>query len=300
MTSALAFLARRQHGVFTVDQALQCGVSLRSMRRRLARGEWEAVHQGVLVAASTRRTFAVRAMAALLALPGVVALGGRAGAYALGLAGFDEPEVIEVVTEAGGHRPRLAGVVVRQRSGLSRRDVRAVDGLAVLERHLLVADLGRLITKAHLLTVVQDELFHERLSPRRLSLARRRGRAGSRRLGEVLAVIAAHHATLTEQEGVRLLRAVGICDVEPNKAPYEGMREADALVRAAQLGIDFQGGIHRVSRRKQNADSDKVTEWAGRDHLLLTPTNDTIWLKGEQWAREVKAIVDERRARYAA
>jgi hypothetical protein len=299
----LAVVARGQHGTFSPAQALHAGVTERTIERKLASGEWVMLHPGVLAAATTERTFELRASAAVLAIADPVALCGRSGAYALEMSGFRAPledEDLELVMAAGRHRPDLDGVVVRQRRGLCDADVRKTpSGLYVLERHLLLGDLGRLESTGALLRVVQEEAFHSRVDLHRLAGTRRRGRPGSATLGRVLSTLAEHHDTLTEVEGCRLLRWVGIEDVQPNVAPYAGMRPPDALIAAARLAIDYQGPVHRRSRAKQNTDSDKVTEYALCDYLLLTPTNDTIWQRGERWAREVKEIADERRARYA-
>ena len=302
MDRKLGALGRGQDGVFTPTQAMRYGgLTERQVRRRLERGEWVEVQPGALRAATTPVTFRVRARAALLSVGGVVALCGRCGAYASGVRGFDEPATMEVAIHISREDIGLDGVDIRRRRGFCPQHVGEWDGLAVLERHLLVLDLARTLSREALHTLVQDEVYRRRLDVVTLNAARgrRRGREGSALLGRVLRDYASKHDTVAEVVACALLRDAGIHDLEPNASPHPSLSPADALIRAARTAIDVHGGVHRRDDRRR-ADAAKVLAYASRDHLLIPATNDDVFLGGPAWARRVAAVVEQRRRQFRA
>jgi hypothetical protein len=64
--AALAALAASQYGAFTRGQAVQSGLSRAQIVARLASGIWIPLHPGVMIASTTPRTAATRAIAGLL------------------------------------------------------------------------------------------------------------------------------------------------------------------------------------------------------------------------------------------
>ena len=82
---SLARVARRQGGVFTRRQALQCGYTAGDIQRRLLNGDWAHVMNGVLMAATTPVTPLLQAWTGVLAIGHPVALSGRFAAVAAGL-----------------------------------------------------------------------------------------------------------------------------------------------------------------------------------------------------------------------
>ncbi len=299
MDALLAALGRGQDGVFTPDQAMRYGgLSRAQVDRRVKAGEWVEVQPDVLRAATTPVTFRVQARSALLSIGGLVALCGHAGGYAADFPRVDEPRRIELAVDSSRADVGLRGVDIRRRRGFAPEHVVEHNGLAVLERHLLVLDLARSLSRRALHALVHDELFRDRVDPVRLNAARGRGRAGSALLGVVLSDIAKKHDTLAEVVGCALLREAGVHDLEPNESPYPHLTPADALIRAARLAIDINGPVHALTA-KRRVDAAKAVDYAAVDYLLLPATNEDIFQGGITWARRVYALVEQRRAQFA-
>lgn len=298
MNSVLAALARGQDSLFLAEQAVQYGgYTERQVRRRIDDGEWVEMHPGVLRASTTRVTARSRATAALLAIGGVVALCGRTGAYFSGMRGFDEPDIIEAAVHIGREDVGLDGVDIRRRRGFTADQVVEYEGLAVVERHLLVLDLARTLSRARLHTLVQDEVHRRRVDVLALQAVRGRGREGSALLGRVLADYANKHDTEAEVVGCGLLREAGLHDLEPNRSPHPSLSPADALIRAAKTAVDINGSVHR-NDRKRRADAAKVLDYAAYDHLLIPATDEDVFDGGIAWARRVADVVDMRRLQF--
>jgi len=102
-------LARRQHGVFSRNQALAVGFSARQIDHRLRSGWWLRLDAAVYAIPSHPATWERQLMAATLSVPEAVACGGSAGR----LHGFPDartgrPEI--VVAPGRNERSRLARV----------------------------------------------------------------------------------------------------------------------------------------------------------------------------------------------
>lgn len=82
---SLAVLSRRQHGVFSRDQATRAGFSTTTIDRHLATGRWRLLLPGVMAAATTPASWEMRAMAVVLAVGGEVVLARQSAARLHGL-----------------------------------------------------------------------------------------------------------------------------------------------------------------------------------------------------------------------
>lgn len=134
----LAEIARHQHGVFTHEQALACGVSTRTIHRDVAEGRWRRLHRGVYVAASRGVDDVQRACAAVLGA-GDSAILSHMSAIALhDLAPW--PLHVHLTVPHGRHR-RLDGVRWHQSRVLGDDDRTIVRGIraTTVERSLLDA-----------------------------------------------------------------------------------------------------------------------------------------------------------------
>ena len=104
-------IARRQHGVFHLDQALEAEVSPRTIRGWMAQGKLERVHPGVYRTAGAPRTWEQAAMAAALAAGPGSAISHRSSGRLWTM--VPPSELVEVVVPRG-RLPRLAGVTVHR------------------------------------------------------------------------------------------------------------------------------------------------------------------------------------------
>jgi predicted transcriptional regulator of viral defense system len=125
----LGMLLRRQGGVVRLDQAVAGGVSARTVRRRVADGEWRRLHPGVYLVSGHRLTNEARVRAAWLWAGDKALVSGPAAAYRHGM--LDRaPDVVEV-TVPRRHNPRA-----RPDVSVRRRDIAATDQVGLRDVRL--------------------------------------------------------------------------------------------------------------------------------------------------------------------
>jgi very-short-patch-repair endonuclease len=125
-------IVRRQGGVIGLHQAVQAGMSARTVQRRVAGGAWRELLPLVYIVSGHRRTDEVRVRAAWLWSGGApAAVTGLAAAHWHGMLDA-APALVEITVPRATHRNAPAGVALR------RSDLHAVD--LVEHRGLLVTD----------------------------------------------------------------------------------------------------------------------------------------------------------------
>ncbi|NNF63001.1 MAG: hypothetical protein HKN07_01970 [Acidimicrobiia bacterium] len=92
---ALSDIARRQHGVITLRQAMDLGVSRRFVQRRLESGEWRRISIGVFAVAGSPDTAHQRHVAAVLSRPDSF-VSGRSAAWMLDIGGTQCQQLPEI------------------------------------------------------------------------------------------------------------------------------------------------------------------------------------------------------------
>jgi very-short-patch-repair endonuclease len=108
---ACAVLAAKQHGLVTIQQAIDCGLSRSSVYRLVSSGQWRSVRSGVFAVGGVQPSWFQSLMAACLALDGVAS--GKAAGYLWAFDGVDSPPKLEVTV----HRKKwasLRGVIVHR------------------------------------------------------------------------------------------------------------------------------------------------------------------------------------------
>ena len=137
---AVAHVARRQHGVITVDQMHDVGLTDRAIKRRADSGRFDRMQRGVYRVAGSVPTFEQTLMATCLSFTGVAAASHRAAAE---LWSVDLPHgpVCEVTTTIG-RSPRLPGVVVHRGIDLVPAHILRRRGIPVTNPLRLLVDLG--------------------------------------------------------------------------------------------------------------------------------------------------------------
>ena len=142
--------AALRHGVVTVAEASQFGVTRSALRSAIRRGEWGNPHRGVLVAAAAPATWLQRCAIAVAFSNGMAS--HRAGGRVHRLDGFDDAPV-ELTVASGGHWPSTEWLCHRS-SRFERRDITDVDGVRVTSIARTLVDLG---------AVVDDDLVEQAL-----------------------------------------------------------------------------------------------------------------------------------------
>ena len=179
---AIARIAKRQHGLVTLDQLLALGFEDSSVRRRVAAGRLHRVHYGVYSVGAPVFTREAELMAAVLACgPGAV-LSHRSAAELWGLCD-EEPGPIEVT--APNRRGRApSGIASHRNSSLRAGDRTVLSHIpcTTIPRLLLdfagvepLDELRSLVNQAEIRKLVRHPLVREQIR-------RHRGRRGVARL----------------------------------------------------------------------------------------------------------------------
>ncbi|WP_285589105.1 type IV toxin-antitoxin system AbiEi family antitoxin domain-containing protein [Actinomycetospora sp. NBRC 106378] len=254
---------RDQDGAITLGQALECGYSHTTVRRKVAAGEWTRLAHRVYLLGSHRRTPAVLVRAALLSLGGDAVLVGPAAAWWHGL--IDRcPDVIDVaVAPRHQHRARPGVRIVRRVVPRAASDTKRGVRVTTVPHTVLdtAAALGRVEGARVMDTALQRRMVAlpilERLHEAR---PRRRGRPVVTRL---LALAAGGAVSEAERRAHRTMTAEGIRGWTANlelDLPGFGRAVADVAFRREKVIVEIDGwAYHRDLRaflhdaRRQNA-----------------------------------------------
>ena len=167
-------LTRHQHGLVSRAQALGLGMSAKQLEKRVHHGHWLVLRQGVYAVAGMPPSHEQALLAVVLAVAGRVAVSHRSAARLWCLAGVDEPDTIEVVTDLR-RWARLEGVTGHRSGALFDEDLSLVRGVPVTSRARTLVDLSGRMSLARLGRAVDGAL---RQGLRLESLRRCAGRLG--------------------------------------------------------------------------------------------------------------------------
>ncbi len=133
-------LAERQHGLVTVGQTSDLGLTRSAILHRVRSGRWEPVGGGVYRLVGAERTWAQRLHAAVLAT-GPAAASHRSAAALLGIPGFDRAGLAEVVTPRP-RRPRHPECRVHRWRILPEDHLTVVEGIPTTRVARTLVDLA--------------------------------------------------------------------------------------------------------------------------------------------------------------
>ena len=247
---------QRQAGVLAHAQAVQLGLSARTVQRRVRSGAWHELYPQVYLVNGHRRTDEVRVRAAWLwAGREPAAVTGPAAAYWHGM--LDRaPGAVEITVPRATHRLPPPGVVLRRRD-LERADLVRVRDLwladrsfAALETAVALPDGSTFLDRALQKHVPFPALYR--------SYCRNLGRRGWTEAGRLVAAAADRADSAAERIVKRLLREAGITGwvVGHRFGPHL----IDLAFPVARVAIEVDGWAwhvdverFRADRRKGNA-----------------------------------------------
>jgi very-short-patch-repair endonuclease len=249
----LSAVARRQHGLFTLGQVLECGFTRPVVRRLLTRRVWQEIAPRVYrVAASRAVDWRQRQMALVLATGGVSAELGAAALHGLA----DPPPRPEILL-ARSRRGEL-DAVVRTSTDLPPIDCTEIDGIPATTVARTLIDLGGRLHGDAFEDMLDAALVRRLVSPNRLR-SRAEALWAPRRSGcaIVLARLAerrptdARAANVWEAKVVRIVRELGLPDPKINHRVRVGgrVRYLDLAWPAAKVAVEFDGFVPHSTRR---------------------------------------------------
>ncbi len=205
-------LMRRQYGLITREQALQCGLTPQQIAWLLTKGRWRLVRPDVYEIAGTPATWEQAVLAAVLAGgDGVVASHGSAGRLRA-LKRVDDAG-LEVVSPLGRHK-RLDGVVGHRSGALFDSDLTSYRGIPTTTVARTLIDVSGRLTERQLGQAIDDALRRRILDLE--DLRRTAGRLGSapgrsmRKVHRALGLRIPGYDPLDSDLETRVLRVIAI------------------------------------------------------------------------------------------
>ncbi len=240
-SAGLTRLARRQHGIITVQQARALGFSPSTLAKRAAAGSVDRRYRGVYAAPGAPDGYLPRVAAAVLSVPD----GAATGSTALGLHGarIDPPPRIEIVTTAD-HRPRRDDVTLIRSRKLRPRDVTEVSAIRSARPAWAITDASRTLTVEQLAGAIIDleQAGVPTLSPLFGVMKQRPWFPGRTRVREALDVVtAARYRSLFEVLGAEVLEPLRPFEVN-HPVPVRGGRvEVDLAWPEERVAAEWRG-----------------------------------------------------------
>lgn len=276
----LRALARRQHGVFSLKQAVALGYPRSTIARALERRTWEAVVPRVYRAAVARPVdWRQLTMATTLITAGVAA--GRSAGALLELVA--PPHLPEAIASRPSRLPLRA--VVRTTNDLPRRDHTMVDGIPSTDPIRTLIDLGGQLP-GPLFEDVLDTAIVRRLVRRDRLETRARELWTPRRSGcaVVLELLTQRHpdlaraANVWEARVVRLVRQLGLPEPRINYRVQVGGRRRylDLAWPDAKVAVEFDGFVPHSVRRVFDDDRARQNDLVDDDWSVLRVTKTML------------------------
>lgn len=248
-------LLAQQGGVVSRSQALACGISTRTIARRVASREWRVLFRGVYLVGGHPVTDAVRVRAAWLACGERSTVTGPAAAFWFGLRDRAPGRIAITLprTARCGTRP---GVLLRRRD-LAPPDRVSYDGVALTALPLTVLETAIVPGSgpAFLDRALQKYVGFGELHA---AYCRNNGAHGMLRAGELLIAAADRADSAAERRLLRLLREAGITGYVRGLAV--GPWLLDVAFPRSRVWLEVDGWAwhadverFRADRRKQNA-----------------------------------------------
>jgi very-short-patch-repair endonuclease len=216
--SQLSTVGDRQHGLVTLDQLLELGVSERQRHHLVRSGRLRVVHPGVYRIGGADLGWIQRTHAACLSATGPHAASHRSAARLWELDGVRNVPV-ELTVQRGNRPAKRRGVIVHESTDLVAIDCTAISDVPVTTAVRTLIDLGSVVRPVVLETALDDAVRRKLvtlpdLQARFLELARRgrRGIGSIRPLLEARTGDAIGPGSPFESKMLRLIREGGLAE----------------------------------------------------------------------------------------
>lgn len=273
----LAGLARRQHGVVTVEQLHASGLSAGAIRHRARVGRLHRLHRGVYALAHLAISQPGRYLAAALAVGPDAVVSHQSAAALWGLMGA-HPNPIHVTVAR--KVPSRRGIRVHAARSLDAHDRTRRDGIPMTSIERTLLDLADTMPPDRLRRAVREAYVQRLVTERELqrAVARSRGRRGAARLAAIVDLGPDRTRSELEDRLLALLRANGLSPAV--NVVLDGLPrrvEVDFLFAEERLIVEADGASFHDNRlaRESDAARQAMLEAAGYRVLRVTWTQVT-------------------------
>ena len=248
-------LLERQAGVVTLAQAVACGMSRETVRRRVREHRWWPVHPRVYLVGGHRLSDESRLWAAWLWAGDRATVSGPGAAFRHGMLAA-APDVVDLVVPSASHRRAVDGLALH-RHDLAPVDRVGVDGLRVTARPLAALETAMALPDGS--TFLDRALQrHVRFPTLYRAYCRHLGRPGWGRARDLVVASADRADSAAERLLVAILRGGGVTGWVLG-FPF-GPWRVDLAFPAQKVAVEVDGWAWHVDperfrndRRKQNA-----------------------------------------------
>jgi very-short-patch-repair endonuclease len=283
----IAAFARVQHGLVTLVQLLEAGLTESAISKRVARGALHRVHRTVYSVGHAALSRDAEMLAAVLAA-GPGALLSHLSAAELRKISRFRATVISVLVP---RKREVKGVRMHTTRHLHRRDVTSFNRIPVTSMPRLFVDLSDVLTPHQLANVMHEAAFRGLFSDpaTRDAIERANGRHNLWVVEKALALNATGSAgTKSGHEDALLVLLESTALPEPRVNTELLGFEPDCHWPDRKLVVEVDGiGHGRQRTRRQDAHEDRVLRAAG--YTVLRFTDDDIQLRPERVIRALGA-----------
>jgi len=254
----VAEIASRQHGVVTLGQLLDAGLSRDAMKRRVRKCLLHREHRGVYRVGHRAPSIEARYMAAVLACGEKAALSGPAAAYLFGLVKGDAPPPeVSAVTEHN-----IPGVATRHVRYLDPGEVGLYRAIPVTTVPRTLVDLAGCLSLAALARACHEAQVRHHITPASIDtvLARRPNAPGAGKLHEVFTGQVPVTLSKLERDFLGLLRSAGLPAPQTNR--LVGRRYVDC--RWPRHGLTIELDSYRYHHTRHAWEQDRRREREAR------------------------------------
>jgi very-short-patch-repair endonuclease len=275
----LILLARRQHGVVSLQQALDAGLSRAGLQRRVAAGQLERVGTHCLRFAGHPDSWHQALKVGLLDLGDGALVARRSAAALVGMDGFEEGPTEFLVPRS--LRGRLTAGSVRSARAVPHIDRIVVDGLACTSGARTIVDAAADLTLPELQRAIDSALrlglTSEQFLRRRLTALRHRGREGVRLLDRALDGAGGH--SWLERRFLAVVRRAGLPAPRCQQVHRVGGRfvaRTDFSWEERRTIAEVAGHATHVTREQRRRDAQRHAELSLLGWLVLTFTYEQV------------------------
>lgn len=287
-----AFLAGKQHGVFSRAQLQLLGATRRAIQHRLEIGRWERVVRGVFRLAGVAPTWRQKLMMAALYWGEGSGISHRAAAALHRLAGF-EPDKVHVTIPRSR---KGAGPGIVHRNNLPPVDLTEVEGIPVTTAARTLIDIAPIVSRDALEEALDDGLRRGVFSIPRLrwrldELGRRRGAAVLRNILDERAPQEKLLQSVLERRVLRLIRRAGLPEpVLQYKVRYRGRLIAivDFAYPDTKLAIEADGEPWHSGHFREGRDRTRANRLTAMGWRLIRVTSEDLKRRPESIGEAIR------------
>jgi very-short-patch-repair endonuclease len=297
--AALGQLAAGQHGVFTLQQAVDLGISRDTRAHCIRTGRWQIVHAEVYRIAGVPESWRAALLAACFAGSPRGVASHRSAAALWDLPGR-RTDLQEIICRRW-RRTKQDGLVVHETSALREDDVTEVDGIPVTTVEYTLMALGA-VCRPSVVEIALDAALRRELTTLGAvsTLLDSLGKRGRNGVGVLRKVLERRDPLATLPESVmetrlrQLLRRHGLPEpVLQFEIRHEGrfVARVDAAYPERRIAIEYDSYEHHTGKLALVRDSGRRNALVAIDWQTISVTAEDIRLGGDRVVGHLRAAL---------